>query len=115
MSRKVLYDVFETVPVRILGVINSPSKLHKYRAIFENGSYTDFGAKGFEDFTTIEDRKDALKRKAAYLKRHKKNEDWEDPKSAGALSRWLLWNKPTLEASFEDYTQRFNMRKVKRL
>ena len=23
--------------------------------------------------------------------------------SAGALSRWILWNKPTLKASIDDY------------
>jgi hypothetical protein len=48
-------------------------------------------------------------RKKLYLKRHKSREDWNDPKSAGALSRWILWNKPTLEASIKDYIKRFNM------
>jgi hypothetical protein len=30
-------------------------------------------------------------------------------KSAGALSRWILWNKPTLAASIKDYKKRFGL------
>jgi len=29
--------------------------------------------------------------------------------SAGALSRWILWNKPTIEASKADFKKRFNL------
>jgi hypothetical protein len=29
--------------------------------------------------------------------------------SAGALSRWLLWNKPTLKESLEDFKNKFNL------
>jgi len=46
-------------------------------------------------------------KKAAYLRRHRKNEDWEDPRTPGALSRWILWNKPTLEESIKAYIKRF--------
>jgi hypothetical protein len=48
-------------------------------------------------------------RKKLYLKRHEKNENWNDPKSRGALSRWILWNKKTLSASIADFKKRFNL------
>lgn len=84
-------------------LVNSPLKGKKWRAIFNDGAHTDFGAIGYTDYTLSKD----LERKARYLKRHEKNENWNDPKSAGALSRWILWNLPTIEASLKDYKRRF--------
>lgn len=79
--------------------------VHKYVAKFDDGQLVAFGSWGYEDYTTHGDPK----RKERYLKRHRANEDWNDPRTAGALSRWILWNKPTLEASIKDYIKRFNM------
>lgn len=64
-----------------------------------------FGANGMSDFTIHRD----LERKERYIKRHMKNENWNDPLSAGALSRWILWNKPDLLDSIYDYINRFNL------
>jgi hypothetical protein len=65
-----------------------------------------FGAKGMSDFTIHKDPK----RKERYLKRHKVNENWNNPETAGALSRWILWNKPTLSASIKDFKTRFKLK-----
>ena len=40
----------------------------------------------------------------------KKNENWNDYQSAGALSRYILWSKPTLKESIADYKKKFNLR-----
>lgn len=64
-----------------------------------------FGAKGYTDYTKSKDEE----QKKRYLARHKKNENWSDPATAGALSRWILWNKPTIKASLADYKKKFNM------
>lgn len=66
---------------------------------------THFGAEGMSDFTIHKDPE----RKKRYLARHQKRENWNAPETAGALSRWILWNKPTLKASIDDYKKRFNM------
>ena len=79
--------------------------VHKYVAVFDDGHHTAFGALGYEDFTQHGD----TKRKQAYIRRHRKNENWNDPTSAGALSRWILWNKPTLDESIKSYIKKFNM------
>ena len=42
------------------------------------------------------------------MNRHKATENWQKPMSAGSLSRYILWNKPTLKASISDYKKRFN-------
>jgi hypothetical protein len=86
---------------------------HKYKAEFSvDGKVektTQFGAKGMGDFTIYSkmSAEEGAKRKKAYLARHSANENWNDPRSAGALSRWILWNKPTVEASITDYKKRF--------
>ena len=66
---------------------------------------THFGAKGYSDYTQHKDNN----RKERYIKRHIKNENWDDFFSAGSLSRYILWNKPTLEESITDFKRRFNL------
>lgn len=80
--------------------------IHKLIAVFDDGQQVPFGSFGYEDYTTHGDPH----RKERYLKRHRANEDWTNPRTAGALSRWILWNKPNLHDSIEDYVRRFNMR-----
>ena len=88
----------------------------KYTAIFydENKKKiktTQFGASGYEDYTTH--GADAEERKKLYLERHKNgNENWADYKSAGSLSRYILWNKPSFTASYNDYVNKFKLKKM---
>ena len=85
----------------------NPNK--KYMAIFYDGTKkvktTHFGAAGMSDYT--KHKNDA--RKQRYINRHRTNENWSNYMSAGALSRWILWNKKTLTASKADYKKRFNL------
>jgi hypothetical protein len=86
--------------------------VHKLVAEFDQPyDLVKFGAYDYNDYTIYYqiDPKLAKQKKSAYLKRHRKNEDWEDPRTAGALSRWILWNKPTIQESIESYIKRFNM------
>ncbi len=67
---------------------------------------TPFGQKGYSDFTKHKN----VTRRARYLNRHRgMGENWQDPTTAGALSRWILWNKPTFKASLADYKKRFKL------
>jgi hypothetical protein len=88
----------------------SPNKQKKYRAIFYDGDEEiesiDFGAKNMSDFTIHKDEK----RKQRYIKRHQKNEDWNNPFTAGALSRWVLWEKPDLKESWNFYKKKFGFK-----
>jgi hypothetical protein len=86
-------------------LVKSPNPKKKWRAEFDDGTHTDFGDASMSDYTI---HKDPLRR-ANYLARHRARENWNDYKSAGALSRWILWNKPTLTASLNDYKRRFNL------
>ena len=68
---------------------------------------THFGASGYEDYTGHQD----LQRKMNYLGRHEKKENWNDYMTAGSLSRWILWNKVSLNESMKDYMRKFKLGK----
>jgi hypothetical protein len=84
-------------------ITDSTRKDKKFKATFKNGITTHFGFKGSKTFL---DEGDELKKKN-YIARHIVNENWNDPYSAGALSRFILWNKPTLTESLADFNRRF--------
>jgi hypothetical protein len=95
--------------MKLISLKKSPRDEKKYVAVFDLGNgrtkTTHFGATGYSDFRThrSEERKDS------YIARHSARENFNDPTTAGSLARWLLWNKPTLEASLRDFKSRFNL------
>lgn len=97
---------------RLVSVRRSTRPGKKLVAVFENPSKTThFGAKTYGDFTTYSksDKALAQAKKAAYIRRHKVNENWADPTSAGALSRFILWEKPTIKQSVAAFKRRFRV------
>jgi len=67
---------------------------------------THFGSAGMDDYTLKRDKQ----QKSRYIQRHRKRENWNSPTSAGALSRWVLWNKESRVASISDFKRRFNLK-----
>ena len=96
-------------PVSVV-IKKSDKSEKKLMAVFtmSNGrtKTTHFGASGMDDYTKTRDKD----QRSRYLKRHRRNENWNNPVSAGALSRWVLWNKETRSASINDYKRRFNLK-----
>jgi len=94
--------------MKLISIKQSTKADKKLMATFENDGRTKvvhFGSKGMDDFTKTRDEE----QKKRYLARHRANENWNKPDTAGALSRWILWNKPTRQASIADYKRRFNL------
>ena len=81
----------------------------KYDAVIDGRKTVPFGQRGASDFTLHKD----AERKERYLQRHRANEDWKDPNTAGFYSRWVTWNKPTLQQSVSDVNKRFKNMNVK--
>lgn len=82
----------------------------KWDALFETDKgkekVVSFGAAGMSDYTKHKDKT----RRARYLKRHgNMGESWNKPDTPGALSRWVLWNKPSFKASVADFKKRFKL------
>tara|TARA_R110000803_G_scaffold20274_1_gene52412 strand:+ start:100 stop:420 length:321 start_codon:yes stop_codon:yes gene_type:complete len=87
---------------------NKPEK--KLMAIFQmdNGrsKTTHFGQSGAADYTLTKDKE----RRRLYLERHGRGrENWNSPTTAGALSRWILWNLPSRSASISAFKKKFKL------
>ena len=89
---------------------NSDRQGKRYKAVFfDNNKKVKTTHFGLDTGSTYIDHKDDDKKKA-YIARHSKNnENWNDYMSAGALSRYILWNMKTLQASIKDYKKKFNL------
>jgi HAD superfamily hydrolase (TIGR01662 family) len=98
-------------------VSRSTNKEKKLMAVFEDKEgkkvkTTHFGQRGASDYTKHGERE----RMERYLERHgggtttSTKENWKDPTTAGSLSRWVLWNKPSFKGSFADYKRRFGLK-----
>ena len=101
--------------MKLLDVVPAKDKIHKYEAIFLQDSgrkkTVKFGAIGMMDFIQYSktDGDLARDRRRLYLTRHKKTERWDQPMTPGALSRWILWEEPTLTEAVKKYREKFHL------
>ncbi len=96
-------------PVKVV-IKKSNKEGKKLMAIFtmSNGraKTTHFGSAGMDDYTKTRDKE----QRQRYLKRHRRNENWNNPVSAGALSRWILWGPFTSkQKNISSFKRRFNL------
>jgi hypothetical protein len=71
----------------------SPRKAKRFRLVFDDASFVDFGAKGARTF--IDGR--TQKEKLAWIARHKNDGGYNDPKKGIYYSRYLLWTETSLK------------------
>jgi hypothetical protein len=96
--------------LKLISIKKSTRPGKKLMATFSDGTITHFGAAGMQNYGGVGKARHLSKeRKKRYIQRHKKRENWNNPKTAGALSRWVLWNKETLKSSISDYKRRFKL------
>ena len=77
---------------------------NKYDAIINGAKTISFGAAGYSDYTIHKDDK----RKEWYIKRDS-NEDWtrQNVASPAWLSRWILWEKKTMQEAIRHATKMY--------
>lgn len=96
-------------PVKLISISNSEKPDKKLKAIFlmnnGNNKTVHFGSKNSSVY--IDHRNDEIKDN--YEKRHKVREDWNNPVTAGALAKHILWNKKTLTESINDFKKMFGL------
>ena len=100
---------------KLLDIEQADDNKHKYKVRILNEKTNriktiKFGSYDMMDFilwNKKEGKEYAEKRKELYINRHKK-EDWTDITKAGFYSRYVLWNKPTLQESLKDMKIKFN-------
>jgi len=98
----------------IMYLYKSKSKNKKYTIVMPDMKHR-FGAKGYRDYTLINDKnskyylpnkEDREKVKRAYKSRHRGDKGLNNLHSPAELSMMLLWNKPTLNASIKDFAKK---------
>lgn len=84
-------------------------KTHRYVGVFTKEDGTTrripFGDATMDNYTIHHNPM----RRANYLSRHRTREDWNKPMTAGALSRWILWNTQDLQRNVSQFRRRFNL------
>ncbi len=91
-----------------LNIVPATSNNKKFNAVFTRDDNTikiiPFGDSRYQDFTQHHDRR----RRELYILRHKENEDWNQPETAGALSRFILWGNSTdIQKNINAFKNRF--------
>ena len=93
-------------------VIKKSSKPEKkLQAVFtlENGKTrtTHVGQASAPDYTISKDKE----QRARYIKRHRKNENWESPMTAGSLAKHILWGAFTSKKkNISAFKRKFNLK-----
>ena len=90
-------------------ITRSKKKDKKFDAIVDGKKTVSFGAAGMSDYTKHKD----ADRKERYIARHKKKEDWSNPKTAGFYAKHVLWNKSTVQASVAGINKKYPKLSVK--
>ena len=107
MPTKYFFLIVMVLRLKTVRRSHRPEK--KYDAVFDRDGrekVVPFGAAGMSNYTK---HKNAT-RKQRYLKRHSgMGESWNKPDTPGALSRWILWNKPSFRDSLADFKRRFRL------
>ena len=88
----------------MLECVEEINESKRFRAYFSDGTITKFGQTNTKKGTFIDHQNKELKKN--YIKRHLKDLETNDYTRAGYLSLFLLWNKPTLKESMNDFNRR---------
>ena len=117
-STGLMKEEYSTVPMlkkyggsrmRLKTLRRSHKREKKWDAVFVKDGRTKivpFGQRGYSDYTKHRDKT----RRQRYIDRHSgMRENWKDPATPGALSRYVLWNKKTVRASLADFRKRFHV------
>tara|TARA_R110000868_G_scaffold132807_1_gene344041 strand:- start:356 stop:688 length:333 start_codon:yes stop_codon:yes gene_type:complete len=103
------------IKMKLVSITKSTDGKHKYTAVFDidgKSKTTQFGLAGANDYLIYskQSKEIADEKRKLYLARHKKNEKWSDPTSAGSLSRYLLWgDSSSLKQNIIDFKKRFKI------
>jgi hypothetical protein len=95
--------------MKLVKIVPSTNPKKKFDAVFrlDDGEekIVRFGAAGYTDYILSHNEV----KKESYLTRHK-HENWNNPMTAGALSRWILWgNSTSLDTNIRSFKRRFHL------
>ncbi len=105
----------KTNKLTLTSITRSPKKDKKLRATFcKKGriKHVDFGYPAMQNYggsARYGERHVSKERKRRYISRHRSRENWKDPTSRGSLSRYILWETPSLRENIRRFKRRFHL------
>jgi hypothetical protein len=97
---------------------SNPKKKYSVKVTYNNQTkLIHFGSSLHKDYPTYykENKEEADKKKNAYIARHKVNENFNDPLTAGFWSRWILWEEPTVSVSLKKVLNKYPSIKLEKI
>jgi len=96
--------------MRLISIVRQPNRNKKFKATFEDKDGKTF-IRRFGTFSNYVSNPDKTEKdRENYIKRHDVNEDFFDPLTAGALSRWILWGESrNLSDNVKAFKKKFNL------
>ena len=89
-----------------MNITKSTRKGKRFLATFKDGTKIHFVSAGGSTYIDHHDKN----KQAAYIARHRVNEDWTDPKKASTLSRYISWGDYTsIDGNIAAFKRRFNV------
>ena len=91
-DKKIFFLTHRIVRTKMWEIRSVRDGTHKMEARnTKTGKKVRFGAQGYSDYLQHKDED----RRQRYIDRHRTNENWRDPTTAGFWSRWILWGPYT--------------------
>ena len=89
-------------------LLKCPNGVNRYTMVFYNQASdkvetTHFGKFDEENYITSQD----IQLKMNFISLNEKRQEWANPTCEKTLVKYLLYNKPTLSASYTDYRTTF--------
>lgn len=95
--------------MKLVSVVRTPNERKEFKAVFkiqDRQKIVRFGTAS--NFVT--NAKKTEKDRQNYIARHRVREDFSNPTTAGALSRFILWGKSrSLRKNVTDFKKRFGV------
>ena len=95
--------------VKLESIERTPSNKKAFKAVFKKPGGKTKTVRFGTDSNFLLNKAKTNKDKKAYLARHKVNENWGDPTSAGSLSKHLLWNTRNLNTNISAFKNKFKI------
>lgn len=98
---------------KLISITKSDKPNKKMKATFQVGNREKtvyFGAAGYNDYTIYhskDGKEKADKMRNAYIARHSKISNFTDPMTPASLSRYVLWEAPTISGGIAAYKKRY--------
>ena len=96
--------------MKLNSVTRTPSGAKAFKAIFTMDDGRQKTVRFGTNSNYVSNKDKTIRDRTNYIKRHAVRENFNDPTSAGALSRWLLWgNSRNLAENVRAFRRRFNV------